>query len=586
MVFGLIRDLFSRFPAAMAVTVAFMVGGTVMSSASIVTLAPIADLLLNPAGVSPLSQRIGTLVQSFGLPFSIWTLTLGLLLLTLAKSLFNMAAVYGIERARYAVLRELVVGTFADLFRAQWRFFYSRNQGALLNTFTGEVSTVAAALKSIASLLSNVIQILFLLAIPIYISWQVTLITIVTAAVLSFPFFLLSKQSYRLGRNLTAANNKVVSIIRESFGSAKLILGFALQSRATTSLSSAFEEHRGAAIRSTVLASTVPNLYDPLRLVVIIIAVAAARKLEVPLSESAVLLYSLIRVIGPLGSIAALRNSLSNYRPSYEQLEEICRDADRLRETEGTRQFTGIRDEIRVEGVSFAFPDRPETLTDISLSIPQGKVTAFVGKSGAGKSTLADMIIGFHVPTKGIITIDRIDLREFDLNSFRRLIGYVPQDAVLFDMTIRENLLWAKEDATDDQIRQACGRANAEEFILELPDGYETRVGDRGVALSGGQVQRLALARAMVRSPALLVLDEATSSIDTHSERLIQKAIDRISKQTTVIVIAHRLSTIVNADHIYVLDGGRLVEEGCYDDLIRKDGHFSRLARHRDMSPD
>ena len=218
-------------------------------------------------------------------------------------------------------------------------------------------------------------------------------------------------------------------------------------------------------------------------------------------------------------------------------------------------------------------------LTDIDLSIPRGTMVALVGDSGAGKSTLIDLIMGFHEPTQGRILIDGTPLQALDILSYRHRIGYVPQDAVLFNTTIRENLRWAKPDATHDEIRQACRQAHAEEFIERFPEGYDTVVGDRGVRLSGGQCQRMALARALLRQPELLILDEATSSLDSQSERLIQQAIEAAAKNTTVIVIAHRLATIVNADAIYVLHGGRIVEEGTYRTLRQQHGPFHRMTQ-------
>ena len=187
--------------------------------------------------------------------------------------------------------------------------------------------------------------------------------------------------------------------------------------------------------------------------------------------------------------------------------------------------------------------------------------------------------MGFNEPKSGQITFDGTNLQEFDINSYRKRIGYVPQDSILFNMSIRDNLIWAKEDATNEEIKHACRQANADEFIEGFPHGYDTLVGDRGIRLSGGERQRISLARAILRRPELLILDEATSSLDTHSERLIQKAMENIAKETTIIVIAHRLSTIVNADYVYALKRGKVIEEGTYSDLIKMDGYFNRMVK-------
>jgi ABC-type multidrug transport system fused ATPase/permease subunit len=218
-------------------------------------------------------------------------------------------------------------------------------------------------------------------------------------------------------------------------------------------------------------------------------------------------------------------------------------------------------------------------LNDINITIKKGKMTAIVGESGSGKSTLIDLLIGFYEPDKGVILADKKPLQEFDIYSFRRHIGYVPQDTILLNDTVKNNLLWSNEKATEMEIVEACKLANAREFIMELSDGYDTVVGERGVRLSGGERQRIALARALLNKPELLILDEATSALDSRSELLIKSAIENIAHKTTLVVIAHRLSTIVNADYIYVLQKGRIIEQGKFDSLISLDGAFRRTVK-------
>ena len=214
---------------------------------------------------------------------------------------------------------------------------------------------------------------------------------------------------------------------------------------------------------------------------------------------------------------------LANLYPSYEQVKGLKQRAMELRQRSGELPFTGFRREIVLANFTFGYPGHEPTLVDVNMRIPKGKMVAVVGESGAGKSSLIDTIMGFNEPLFGQITFDDVPMHEFDINSYRRRLGYVPQESILFNMTIRDNLKWTNEAATDVDMREACRLANADEFIDLLPEGYDTIVGDRGMRLSGGQCQRVALARAILRKPELLILDEATSSIDTHSERLIQR---------------------------------------------------------------
>jgi ATP-binding cassette subfamily B protein len=244
----------------------------------------------------------------------------------------------------------------------------------------------------------------------------------------------------------------------------------------------------------------------------------------------------------------------------------------------GSLVFNRIDDGIEYKGVSFSYPGHNPVLNDINITIKKGKVTAIVGESGSGKSTLIDLLIGFYEPDKGEILADKKPLQEFDIYSFRHHIGYVPQDTVLFNDTVKSNLLWSNKKATEKEIIEVCKLANADEFIMNLSDGYDTVVGERGVRLSGGERQRIALARALLRKPELLILDEATSALDSHSELLIKSAIEKIAHKTTLVVIAHRLSTIVNADLIYVLQKGRIIEQGNYHNLIKSGNVFKQAV--------
>jgi ATP-binding cassette subfamily B protein len=279
-----------------------------------------------------------------------------------------------------------------------------------------------------------------------------------------------------------------------------------------------------------------------------------------------------------IGGFTSTKHAIVNFYPSYEQVDNMNRLACENIQKTGSFTFNRIVDGFEYKGVSFSYPGHNPVLNDINITIKKGKVTAIVGDSGSGKSTLIDLLIGFYEPDKGVILADKKPLQELDIYSFRRHIGYVPQDTILFNDTVKNNLLWSNEKATEMEIIEVCKLANAHEFIMDLSDGYDTVVGERGVRLSGGERQRIALARALLRKPELLILDEATSALDSHSEMLIKSAIENIAHKTTLVVIAHRLSTIVNADYIYVLQKGRIIEHGKYDSLISLDGAFRRTA--------
>jgi ATP-binding cassette subfamily B protein len=289
--------------------------------------------------------------------------------------------------------------------------------------------------------------------------------------------------------------------------------------------------------------------------------------------------YAFLRLLPMIGGFTSTKHAIVNFYPSYEQVASMNRLACGNAQKTGGSVFNRIDDGIEYRGVSFSYPGHNPVLNDINITIKKGEMTAIVGESGSGKSTLIDLLIGLYEPDKGKILADKKPLQEFDIYSFRRHIGYVPQDTVLFNDTVKNNLLWSNEEASGKEIIEVCKLANADEFIMNLSDGYDTVVGERGVKLSGGERQRIALARALLRKPELLILDEATSALDSRSELLIKSAIENIAHKTTLVVIAHRLSTIVNADIIYVLQKGRIVGQGTSAELLNNDANFSHMAQ-------
>ncbi len=575
------RNVFKKYPALLSTSTVLLLFVSLLEMCALFTVAPLMDFLTNPdlQNISPLTARIMSIMENVGLPTTLGSYLILFLIFVVLSSGFRIFARYSILKIKYTVLQDLMLGTFEDFFNARWYFFTSEQEGKLLNTFIRETNVIGGAFETMALFFAGLIQLVFYLAVPFYIAWQVTLISLAAALLFVWPFLLMGKIGYKLGRKNTSTANQIGVVIQESIGMAKVILGFGNQQKSSDNLKSAFVAHRRATLKSQTLKIAILTLYLPFGTIVIIIAVFTARTFGVPISEMTVLLLALFRATSSIGTLAAYKNSMENLFPSYEQVEDLRNRAKQLKEKSGDRIFTEFNREISIKDASYAYPGHEPALVDIDMKIPKGKMIAVVGESGAGKSTLIDMIMGFNEPMSGQIKFDDVNLHEFDIYSYRKRIGFVPQDSILFHMSIRENLLWAREDASEEEVKHACKQANADEFINKFPHGYDTLVGDRGVRLSGGQRQRIALARAMLRKPALLILDEATSSLDTQSERLIQKAIENIAKETTVIVIAHRLSTIVNADYVYVLEKGKVIEEGTYSGLVKLDGHFNRMVK-------
>ncbi len=283
-------------------------------------------------------------------------------------------------------------------------------------------------------------------------------------------------------------------------------------------------------------------------------------------------LFVLMRVMPIRRQIDGARVRLNSFQGSLGNVKELLRTDDKPYFKDGKVQFSALKRGIEFISVDFGYDPNEPVLHNITLTIKQGQTTALVGGSGAGKSTLADLIPRFYEPTQGKILIDGVDLQNFKINSLRRKVAIVSQDTFIFNTSIRNNIAYALEDIDEAAIYEAARLANALEFILEMPEGFDTTVGDRGIRLSGGQRQRIAIARALLRNPDILILDEATSALDSVSERLIQESLEKLTVGRTVIAIAHRLSTIVRADKVVVLEQGRIVEQGGYQELLQQRG--------------
>lgn len=552
----------------------------ISDAGSILTVAPLVDLLIHPdmENISPISRQWLGVLERVGIPIGFVWLLMVFWLFNLIQSAILTFTKHLVLRLKYSFLRVLMYGTFSDFFHARWRFFSTHKHGELFNTFVREINGVAEAIYAMGSIFAASTQMLLYLIVPFYISWKVTLASLSCALLLAVPFVLLGKISYRFGRINTQTANETVSVIQESLQYAKIVLGFANREKALKDLAKAFDAHRQSAVKAATVSLFSAQMYVPVGIFVVVLALFTAQRIGVAISESIALLYSLFKFVPKIGEIARQKTTLDSFVPSYEQIMRLRGEAAKLIQTGGGRVFNGFEREIRFENVVYSHPGFPPALNDITLRIPKGDMVAIVGRSGAGKTTLIDVLAGFYTPDQGTVTFDGVPIHEFDIRSYRKKIGYVPQDSVLLNRTVRENLLWADENAGDSEIREAARLANAHDFVQQLPQQYDTLVGDRGMRLSGGQVQRLALARAIIRRPDILILDEATSSLDTESERLIQKALEEIARKTTLVVVAHRLSTIINADFIYVFDRGRIAEAGTYEQLLKQNGLFARMV--------
>ena len=566
------REFLIHYPRQFVVLFSILVVEGLVAAGAVLAVVPLADFLFDPGLKSPsrLSQMLLAFLKPLNIHPSFWLFGLLFVSSNLVKGLLDVIARHSILRIKYQVQRGLFDEALTTFFKARWEFFSGADQGRLLNTFNKELANIGDTLGQLATQLARVVQLCIYLAVPMWLNAPMTLTALGLALLLGSPLLLLHKASYRFGQKNIESGNVMMGVISEVLSAARLILGFGRQEQSRGRSLHAFDQHIHATLRSQTLDAAVAGLYQPVGILSAIAALGIGLQQGSPVAEMAALLWSLLRALPLLGSLMSANVSISSFLPSYEQLALLRNQAKQLEEREGDKPFVRLERGVVLKDLDFTYPGRQQTLQGVNLAIRKGQMTALVGESGSGKSTITDLVLGLQIPERGEVLLDGIPLGRWKQNSFRERIGYVPQDPLLFHSSIRDNLLWSHPQGNEADLWEALSMANAESFVKQLPQGIDTIVGDRGIRLSGGQRQRIALARALLRKPDLLILDEATSALDSESERLIQESIDKVARDTTILIVAHRLSTIATADYVYVLREGRVVEEGEYADLSHK----------------
>jgi len=577
--------MFRKYPWLVSSNITAAIIVNLLAAVSVCALTPLIDSFLYPDGHgrSSLTMKVTAILKIFGIPTTMMSMVLVFIFLFILTAVVQIYGNRLMLRTKYHLSKDLMINFFRDIFRAKWLFFTIGEQGKTFNSLNRELMSLGDGFNSIGTVFSCLIQMAIFMAIPLYISWKVTLLCLLFGGLAALIFVYFSRYSYKLGQRTTQTSNILSGLIYENISGAKLVLGYGEPERMVEKIDSAYDTHLKYGLNSQLLIYSMTMAYRPIGVIIVLVTLLTSRAFGVPASEVAILLLSLLQIANAFSILLSSKTIIANIIPAYEQIQGLCALAREMKQVSGPLAFKGLSRHLRLEQVSFSYPGRSPALTNISLNILKGQTAAFVGKSGSGKSTLIDLLMGLHSPAQGRVLLDDAPMADLDINSYRRRIGYVPQDNVLFNMTVKENILWSKPDVSDDEIKEACQLAYAHEFIEHLPQGYDTVIGDRGVRLSGGQIQRLALARALVRKPEILFLDEATSSLDSYSEQLIQKAIEALSGKTTMVIVAHRLATVKKADLIYVFDKGVLLESGQYEELCRHGGLFSDLVRLQEL---
>ena len=517
-------------------------------------------------------------------------IVVGFVVLAFLLSVLYYFREYLAQKLVIDMLIDVRLALFRHLARQNVAWFSARRMGDLLSRTTNDVDTIQRSLRYVyETLFFQPFNILFALILAYKSRPFLFLIAVPMYALVMLPAFLAGKKVRRHGRGRQEKMGRITESLGQLFGGIRTVKAFGLEERERHSfrqVNQGFERSflklRRARIKARSMQEAIYMFILAILLGVGAWVLLSAERTGDEVSLYAIFFAALFSIYNPIKAVTRAWQEVQECRPSIERILEILRSEPKIRDAPDAIPFEGLEREIRFEAVSFRYDADEEgtaVLEDLSLCVERGESVALVGASGSGKSTLVDLVARFHDPQVGRVCVDDVDIRRFLRASYLSEIAIVSQDPFLFNATIAENIRYGREDASDDEIVAAARAANAHEFILEQPEGYNTVIGDRGAKLSGGQRQRLTIARAFVKNASIWILDEATSALDNESEREVQVAIDNILTTTTAFVVAHRLSTITGCDRICVLDAGRIVESGTHAELLARGEVYAQMWR-------
>lgn len=489
------------------------------------------------------------------------------------------------------IVKEIKERLFEKQIRADYQYFLDQKQGGLVYTTARATQDVMTLMTSVVRILSEIILMLSIFILLFSMSWKGAILVVLVVVGYYFTTqYIGTKVSYATGVGRAQTATTEHAILNEVFNGIKQIKVFLTQADWAKLFKRTVRQHYDYS-RKNRIWSEIPAYSLWLLLFFSIATMGLILRIQSPGGFTPLVPlfgtfgFALLRLLPPIANFGKLRMEIMAALPNAElTYSALNKQFDTIKD--GEKELRSFTSNIQLGNVSFAHKGRSTTIKDVSMTLEKGKTTAIVGPSGAGKTTIVDLLLRLFDPDRGEVRIDGVNLKEYKLSSWLSRIGFVSQDTFIFHNTVRNNITFSSDRYSDGEVIQAAKSANAHDFIVGFPQGYDATVGERGMKLSGGQKQRIAIARAIIKKPEILILDEATSALDEISQAQVQEAINKISKDRTVIIIAHRLSTIIDADKIIVLENGRVMEEGTHRELMeRKGAYWSLYKSQENMSP-
>jgi len=502
------------------------------------------------------------------------SVALGAIFSTLRGYLFSYIG----ERAVIDMRHQL----FGHLQKLSLSFFNKEKTGKLMSIFTNDVPAMQGLYTStLVDFITDTLRFMVTMGVMLKIDWQLTLIALPALPLFAIALKLFGKPVREVSRKVQDKNAEISENLQESISGSREVKAFTQERNEINRLLNIFRQILGLRVKQSILQSSSSGIAELTAVsgIMFVLWYGGMKAINGAMQMGVLIAFVnyLGRLFNPIGRYMELNNRIQSAMGAAERVFEFLDTVPEIRDKTEAIALPPVMGKVQFENVHFAYQEGDEVLTDITLKVEPGEMIALVGPSGSGKTTLVNLIPRFFDPTRGSILIDGYDLKNLKIESLRQQVSVVFQDSFLFAVTVRENIRFGKRDATDEEVTAAAEAANAHDFIIQLPEGYDTQVGERGVKLSGGQKQRISIARTILRDPKILILDEATSALDSESELLVKEALEKLMAGRTSFIIAHRLSTVLKADRIVVLNDGKIADVGSHEELLSKSSIYKKL---------